>query len=107
MTKRTADAKVGALPCPFCGKAVDLGDPDTLYPDGFGWKDDDELGFRTYHKYNEVPKDQWCWGMNCPTNSGGCGAEIHGDSKQEALDAWNKRPDFVLDRYVGDWDINH
>jgi len=26
------------LPCPFCGKNVDLEDPDTLHPDGLYWR---------------------------------------------------------------------
>ena len=77
--------------CPFCGKAVDLEDNDTLYPSGTGWKFDEELQMRTYHNLRKVPKEQWCWGMHCPEPAGGCGAEIHGDSKQEALAKWSKR----------------
>jgi hypothetical protein len=77
------------LPCPFCGKPVDLEDHDTLYPSGTGWRDD-ENG-RTYQRYNQVPKEQWCWKLVCNELSGGCGAEIHGDSRQEALAKWNTR----------------
>ncbi len=83
------DASVRPLPCPFCGKAVDLEDHDTLYPSGTGWKDQGDL--RTYHSHREVPKEQWCWGMHCTECSGGCGAKITGDSRQEALAKWNKR----------------
>ena len=77
-------------PCPFCGKEVDLEDEDTLYPNGCGWEDR-TLGFRSYHSFREVPKEQWCWSMHCPVTSGGCGAEISGDSKQECIDRWNTR----------------
>ena len=45
-------------PCPFCGHKVDLDDPDTLYPNGIGWKDREE-GFRSYHNFREVPREQW------------------------------------------------
>lgn len=95
MTKVTIERKVveQALPCPFCGKTVDLNNEDTLYPTGTGWKIFGE--YRTYHSFREVPKEQWCWGMHCPTVAGGCGAEIHGDSKKEALQKWNTRSAFT------------
>jgi hypothetical protein len=64
---------------------------DTMYPSGTGWKDDEEIGLRTYRRTLEVPKEQWCWGIHCATNYGGCGAEIHGDTKEEAIAAWNRR----------------
>ena len=79
--------------CPFCGYAVDVTDPDTLYPTGLGWK----IGFtdiddvKHYVSHRKVPKEQWCYVLRCPEIYGGCGAEIHGDSKQECLDKWNKR----------------
>lgn len=76
-------------PCPFCGRPVDLEDGDTLYPSGTGWKDR-EFG-RSYHSFREVPPEQWCWGLHCPTSSGGCGAEITADSRAEVLAAWNRR----------------
>lgn len=79
------------LPCPFCGKAVDLDDPDTCYPSGSGWLDDEGLQLRTYHPFRAVPPEQRCYAMHCPTPSGGCGAEIHGDTKEEALAKWNTR----------------
>ena len=78
-------------PCPFCGKKVDMEDHDTLYPSGSGWKDNEELQIRTYHRAFEVPKEQWCWAMHCPMQSGGCGAEMHGDSREEVLEKWNRR----------------
>ncbi len=78
-------------PCPFCGHEVDLEDGDTLYPNGVGWEDHPEYSIRGYVKYGLVPKEQWCYSMHCPTAAGGCGAEVSGDSKQEAIDKWNKR----------------
>ena len=77
-------------PCPFCGKEVDLEDNDTLYPNGTGWEIRPN-GKRSYHSFRDVPKEQWCWSMHCPTTSGGCGVKMSGDSKQEAIDKWNKR----------------
>jgi hypothetical protein len=77
-------------PCPFCGKEVDLEDDDTLYPTGSGWKDRTE-GFRSYHNFREVPKEQWCYGLHCATTAGGCGVEMQGDSMEEAISKWNAR----------------
>ncbi len=76
--------------CPFCGHKVDLDDPDTLYPNGTGWKIRDN-GMRSYHSFHDVPREQWCYSMHCPTTAGGCGAEISGDSAQECIDKWNTR----------------
>ena len=88
------DANVSPLPCPFCGKPMhdngDMGE-DTLYPTGIGWKFDEEIGMRSYHRSYEVPEDQRCWGLHCATTYGGCGAEMHGDSKEEAIARWNQR----------------
>ena len=76
-------------PCPFCGKEPDISDGDSLYPTGMGWKDEGE--YRSYHKGSEVPKEQWCYAAGCSELSGGCGAEMPGDSRQEAIDKWNAR----------------
>ena len=77
------------LPCPFCGKKVDKNLVDTLYPTGRGWIEEGRL--RYYVSYREAPKEQWCWQMRCPEVSGGCGAEIHGDSRSEVMAKWNTR----------------
>lgn len=81
---------VRPLACPFCGRLPDIDDGDTLYPSGTGWKLDD--GFRHYVNFREVPADQWCYLMNCTESSGGCGAEMSGDSAAEAVSKWNQRP---------------
>jgi Restriction alleviation protein Lar len=76
-------------PCPFCGLQPDLEDHDTIYPNGTGWYTVN--GHRGYKWAKEVPQDQWCYSVHCVTTAGGCGAEVSGDSKQEAIDKWNKR----------------
>ena len=77
-------------PCPFCGHEVDLEDGDTLYPNGTGWREEED-NMRVYCSRREVPKEQWCWGMHCPTTAGGCGVEMSADSREEAIQKWNKR----------------
>ncbi len=79
------------LPCPFCGKVPDLNDEDTLYPSGNGWLFNEELQMRTYHNIHEVPPEQWCYSMHCPVQAGGCGAEMHGDTKADVISQWNRR----------------
>ena len=83
------------LPCPFCGKKADLDDPDTLYPSGIFWRDGAVPGMpelRTYHRRQDRQEgDGVCYAMHCPTPAGGCGAEIMGDSKEEVIEAWNRR----------------
>jgi len=32
-----------------------------------------------------------CWQINCVTVSGGCGAQIIGDSKDETIAMWQRR----------------
>lgn len=76
--------------CPFCGMPVDMENDDTLYPTATGWMPTPEG--RHYRSFLLVPKEQWCYGMHCPETAGGCGAEIQGDSKEEALAKWNRRP---------------
>lgn len=81
--------------CPFCGMKC-VPDIDTLYPSGIGWKEGD-LGdgnmirhYVSIHK-EHVPEEQWCYKIVCNESYGGCGATVYGDSKQEAIDKWNKR----------------
>lgn len=78
-------------PCPFCGRKPDEDLSDTLYPNGSGWKEVGK-GFRSYHSFRDVPKEQWCYSMHCPESAGGCGVEIHGDSEEEVVKKWNRRP---------------
>lgn len=80
-------------PCPFCGKAINLDDEDTLYPDGIGWIDhwEEDYDYRSYVSALEVPKEQWCYKIVCNQIYGGCGAEIHSDSKEEVIEKWEKR----------------
>ncbi len=79
------------LPCPFCGQHLNCEeDEDVLYPTGIGWKDED-FGYRSYHSLKYVPETNWCWSVHCPTTAGGCGVEMSGDTKQEAIDKWNTR----------------
>lgn len=78
------------LPCPFCGRNPDPTDPSTLHPTGTVWRDEAE--FRSYHSHSERQEgDGRCWVFACLTESGGCGAEVHGDSEEEAIIAWNRR----------------
>lgn len=80
------------LPCPFCGKEVDLENPDTLYPSGIYWRWDEDLKMRHYIRFKDKQiGDQPCWQLLCPETAGGCGVEIHGDTKEEVVAKWNKR----------------
>lgn len=90
------------LPCPFCGYELDPDESDHLYPSGVGWRDDLHSG-RSYHPGREVPPEQRCWQVVCSQHMGGCGAEMHGDSKQEAVDRWNRRVTHVGDSQFESW----
>jgi len=76
------------LPCPFCGKRPDMDDLDTIYPTG-KWRHHDS--YKVYLSFDNEAFDGYVFKMHCPENSGGCGAEISGDSKEEALMKWNMR----------------
>lgn len=79
-------------PCPFCGAVPDMEDPDTCYPNGFGWAVMDngpDMEIVTYHHASEVPKEQWCYVFGCNN----CPAEVNADNKEEAIAAWNRRPE--------------
>lgn len=78
-------------PCPFCGMKPDLEDGDTLYPSGIHWVEmDDE--YYIYYRRSEAPEgSQPCWDIYCVEVAGGCGANITGHSKKDAIDKWNRR----------------
>jgi len=79
------------MPCPFCGKKIDLSDMDTLYPSGLYWVDD-VRGIR--HYLSSAQRTEYShpvWSLNCAEVSGGCGAELCGDTKDEVLEKWNRR----------------
>lgn len=80
------------LQCPFCGKKPDVSNPDTLYPTGIVWVDKKDVG-RVYGTRNQLDYTHGgqCWSINCVTSSGGCGVEMHGDSKEEAINKWQTR----------------
>ena len=80
-------------PCPFCDKAVDLGDPDTLYPT-MAWRKDDDI---CHYVRIDEPHHGLVWTMHCSEQAGGCGAEISGDSREEAIAAWNRRAALATD----------
>lgn len=75
--------------CPFCGKQMDLNDPDTIYPCG-AWKKDSN-GDTHYLSYNSPNIDGFVFGIYCEESSGGCGAQISGDSIEEVIFKWNRR----------------
>ena len=62
------------LPCPFCGKDIDLQykryPVDTLYP---------------------ATKDFSVWELICSALDGGCDASILGSNKSECIEKWNRR----------------
>lgn len=76
--------------CPFCGMSPDLDEPDTLHPSGIYWRVTD--GIKHYIRFKDRQYgDQTCYVFNCVETSGGCGVEIHGDTKEECLTKWNTR----------------
>lgn len=79
------------LPCPFCKAELDSEDPDTLHPSGIVWQEYAD-GFRGYFSRKEQQEpDGVCYEVNCCLHYGGCGANISGDSKEEAIAKWNTR----------------
>lgn len=70
------------LHCPYCGNSqFDI--EDTLYPDGVTWFLSEE-GYKVYGRY--MQHINMCWQVVCP-----CGAEVHADSREEAVRLWNTR----------------
>ena len=80
-------------PCPFCGH-VPQDWPDFLHPTGGGWRDDTLGGEKLRHYMRrDDPRGVHgeCWELGCLTHEGGCGATVYGDSRDEAIAAWNRR----------------
>lgn len=76
--------------CPFCGHKPGNDLMDVLYPNGTFWRETD--GIRHYFGTMSVHKPEGqCWSFHCTDNEVGCGAEVHGDSRQQAIAAWNRR----------------
>jgi hypothetical protein len=65
---------VPLLPCPFCGQIPDRDDPDCVYP----VTRPDTYGNQVYR-------------AGCVESAGGCGAEVTGWTKDEAIQRWNTR----------------
>lgn len=61
-------------PCPFCGQEIRVTDPDFCYPT----TRKNEYGVQYYR-------------AGCIEIAGGCGAEVIGESYEEAFDKWNRR----------------
>jgi len=91
-------------PCPLCGKHPYMDGDDTLYPTG-GWKliKDDDCSYPVYlscwdvHVMKREYPDRYgidfgnVYTMHCPEVYGGCGMKISGNSKEEAIEKWNRR----------------
>jgi sarcosine oxidase delta subunit len=85
--------EVSLKPCPFCGHVPEDW-LDSLHRTGTGWRDD-KLGDRVLRHYmrRDDPRGVHgeCWELSCLTHEGGCGAMVCGDSREEAIGAWNRR----------------
>jgi len=77
-------------PCPFCGAQPDLEDCDTMYPNGVAWVERED-GIVHYVNRNQAPPENWCYSIHCVEHAGGGDAEMSGNSKQEAIEKWNRR----------------
>lgn len=82
-------------PCPFCNMQPPDDLSDTLYPTGTYWRELNEEGLEGLRHYfgrgQAKEGDGQCWTMHCTTNMGGCGAQISGDTREQAIAAWNTR----------------
>lgn len=77
-------------PCPFCGREVDLNDPDTLYPTGIVWSETDDGRWYQYRGESGIYSGA-CYVLTCDESAGGCSAEIYGDSREEVIAKWSRR----------------
>ena len=83
-------------PCPFCGWEVPADDDDAmldvLHMSGKWWAYSDKVGGIVFRNHrSRLPDDNPCWVMNCTENMGGCGAEISGLTRLEAIQKWDRR----------------
>ena len=78
-------------PCPFCGKVPDMEDGDTMFPSGTFWRPHREVGRIYVGPKERLETDNACWLIRCPEVSGGCDAEIEGDSMENVVSKWNRR----------------
>ena len=62
------------LPCPFCGQVPDADDEDFCYQINATYKDKQRI-----------------YRAGCIESAGGCGAEVLGDSYDDAIQRWNTR----------------
>ncbi len=77
------------LACPFCGHTPQDWH-DFLHPTGVGWRDDN--GLRHYMSRDDPRGTHGeVWELGCLEHEGGCGATMHGDSRDDALAKWNSR----------------
>ena len=75
--------------CPFCGKIPNLNEEDTLYPSGSIWYFNEDVQCKIYDSITEryrYKEYELCYVLNCD-----CGCSISADSKEECIDAWNRR----------------
>lgn len=79
------------FPCPFCGAEPEDDLTDVLYKTG-KWKDHPQQGIRGYFSSTATDYDGFTYTMHCSTDYGGCGATMSGDSFEETVSKWNRRP---------------
>ena len=90
-------------PCALCGKKPYMEGDDTLHPDG-GWQriEDDLIVYTTGWDIHCMKEDRpeglgidfgHCYTFHCPEVYGGCGMQVSGNSKEEAIQKWNRRPE--------------
>jgi len=78
-------------PCPFCGFQVE-DHVDMVYPSGIYWMFVD--GYKSYMNFQSSlghPGCGICYQVFCNPVMGGCGANMTGDSKEEAIENWDRR----------------
>lgn len=66
-------------------------DGDTMHPSGIFHRPNKDYGKVYVGHKDKLETDHSCWLITCPEMSGGCGAEMHGDSIKEVIEKWNNR----------------